>query len=522
MIGRQLHSTERPELSRSNGGSISVALQERRDGTCRGTRRVSNQQCPRSGTSAHRRRGLAYLVECLEDRSVPSGLGNLSLSAIPTAVQSTAPVLQDFVPPSNLGARVVAPSSNSPTLALPVGGIVATTAGTVLDAVSLGLIAIGGSPAPLVRPIDLALGSQTTGTGNPDAGAADAWSGPLIDVPGVISLNVGLPSLVHGVDSIDTGAVAVSVVVSTLDGVVGGGGLAGAGGGISVAGNLGLGGMGASISIPGVGSTLGGLSIDVNVSLSPPLDLTGGFPDPVPPSIPTNPILPGGSVGIRISPTSPILLDETGGSSASPPFEVGSSRATSTASTPDTLPQGDGHATEAQSASFAPNAGSAAISAVATLTTASPVSVTTSGFAGVEGGNAVAVGGGRDDAPILAGPSSAGPESLARPGISPAELLPRDLEGLERALGQLLRRFDGMGEDLAEWLTQISTLEMLLAAGMVAVAGDVIRRWERSRQLANSQAPMGSSSRPSPFYRARGYRFGRRGPGAITGGSANF
>jgi hypothetical protein len=69
-----------------------------------------------------------------------------------------------------------------------------------------------------------------------------------------------------------------------------------------------------------------------------------------------------------------------------------------------------------------------------------------------------------------------------------------------------------MGEDLAGWLTQFSLLERLAAAGMVVLAGEVFRRWERHRHLAIPRVQVGPSGRPGPFYRPSGYPAGRPGP----------
>ena len=338
---------------------------------------------------------------------------------------------------------------------------------------------------------------------------------------------------------------AVGAVLDTLDGVVGGV-VARAAEAASPSPEIsGLGGTGASISIPGMGSTLPGLSVDVNLSLSPPLDPTGRFPDPVPPSIPTNPTLPGGSAGIRHrrrlgeTPHEPAdSLDETGGSrprrrlrlaNATPRRQGEPGRQPPGAACDvDRIDagqptQGDGHATEAQAASFAPNAGSAAISAAASSTTASSVSATTSGLAGVVGDEARSrsevVS---DDAPVLAGPSSAGPELSARPDIAPAELLPGDLEGLERALGQLMRRFDEHGRGSGRVAHAIQHARDALGGGD---GGPGLRGHP------SVGAPETTRESPSPdriFQPARpvlspeGVSVRAAGPGAIAGGSAIF
>ena len=54
----------------------------------------------------------------------------------------------------------------------------------------------------------------------------------------------------------------------------------------------------------------------------------------------------------------------------------------------------------------------------------------------------------------------------------------------------------------------IGLLERLVAAGMVVLAGEVFRRWERHRRLAIPRAQVGSSGRPGPSYRPRAYPSG--------------
>src|SRR5262249_40516927 len=94
--------------------------------------------------------------------------------------------------------------------------------------------------------------------------------------------------------------------------------------------------------------------------------------------------------------------------------------------------------------------------------------------------------------------------------------LPGDLESLERALAQLMRRLDGMSEGLAGWFAHLGMLEVLVGAGMVVLASEVFRRWEGRRRLAIPRAQAGSSGRPGPFYRPRAYPFGRPGSGRLA------
>jgi hypothetical protein len=535
-------------------------------------------------TSAHHRRVFAFLAEHLETRSVPSGLGPLSLFTLGSTVQSATNLVDDVGPSSNLGEPVVAPASSSPAPALAVGDVVATATGTVLGAVDSGLNLVAAPAASIVPPIDVALGSHATAAGTPDAHATETSTWQPVDVPGVVSLNAGVPPVVPGAGDISTGLVgAVDDVVDTLDGVVagvvGGGGPADKAGGISIGGDSGLGDTGISISIststsnPAIASTLPGLSVDVDLPLSPSLALTVESTGQGPPSVPTNPAPSGGSTGVPTSPSqggSPVTNPsttptapggsnggpasptstahpvETGGNSTSPPSGAGSneiapsgqgslgsvnlpgaSTAPSTGLTPDGATPGEGPAAEA--ASSAPNAGPVAIHAAAesvaahgaaSSTIGSSVSMTTPGPAAGVGDAAVAGRGRLEDSSVLKGPSSVGPERPSGTDIAPAELLPGDLEGLERALGQLMRRLDEVGENLADWVTEGGTVELLLEAGMVVLACEVIGRWERRRRLANPRVQIGSSSRPGPFYRPMTYPFGRTGPGTLAGGSA--
>ena len=119
----------------------------------------------------------------------------------------------------------------------------------------------------VVPPVNVALGSRAT-----DPGAAGAPTGLSIDVPGVVSVHVGLPAVATGAGEVGTGLVAAAGdVLHTLDGAVAGvaNGPApeGAGGGISSGGGSGPGSAGTSISHanPGVALTLPGLSVDAEL-----------------------------------------------------------------------------------------------------------------------------------------------------------------------------------------------------------------------------------------------------------------
>jgi hypothetical protein len=55
--------------------------------------------------------------------------------------------------------------------------------------------------------------------------------------------------------------------------------------------------------------------------------------------------------------------------------------------------------------------------------------------------------------------------------------------------------------------------EILIVAGMVVLAGEMFRRWERRQQVTLPQAQSRLSGRPGPFYRPRACPFGRPGSG---------
>jgi hypothetical protein len=177
--------------------------------------------------------------------------------------------------------------------------------------------------------------------------------------------------------------------------------------------------------------------------------------------------------------------------------------------------QVDGHVTDATAVVFAADAGSIAIQTapqgattlgVVFSTTHASDSVTTSSLVRV-GDDGSASRGRLQDELVVAGASSTDPTMAAGPGTAPAELVPVNLESLERALGQLMRQIDEIGGDVAQWFTRVGALEMLLAAGMVGMACELIRRWERRSQLMNAHTRLGRSSLPGPFYRRRACPF---------------
>ncbi|HEX3447324.1 MAG TPA: hypothetical protein VHS97_03685, partial [Isosphaeraceae bacterium] len=132
--------------------------------------------------------------------------------------------------------------------------------------------------------------------------------------------------------------------------------------------------------------------------------------------------------------------------------------------------------------------------------------VTTSSLIGV--GDDGSAGRGRlQDELVVTRASSADPQVPTGRGTAPAELVPVNLESLERALGQLMRQIDEIGGDVAQWFTRVGALEMLLAAGMVGMACELIRRCERRSQLMNAHTRLGRSSLPGPFYRRKACPF---------------
>jgi hypothetical protein len=573
MIGQHSRTAERARGSGQGRGSITIAPRMWRDVMDRGTWRARGRQRPTPRASAHRRRVFTLVAEHLEGRSVPSGFGLGAFSALTSAVRSTASLAQHVVSSSDLGGPAAAPSSVSTAPALPVADPIATATGAVVDAMDSGSDVLGAATASVLPPIGVSQGSQATGGAAPDADAPGASMS--IDVPGLISMSAGLSPVMSDLGNIGTALVgAVDDVGQALDGLVasgsGGGNSGGDGVGISIGGDSGLGStvISASISNAGIPLTLPGLWVDVELDLSAP-DATGGSPVLSPPSAPTAPTSPGGSSGSTpVSPPSqggnPVTNPPTGptapsgstsptsptapGGSAAPPASPtsgggstttpepiagspgsvtppGAGLAQSTGSTSGGPAQAVGGAADAQAAVLAPSAGSAASPCAAGATaneagssmTGRSVTATVSGPNGGAGGVAAAGQGPLEGAQSPVDSPPGGVEPRADPSIAPADLVPGDLESLERAFAQLMHRLDGMGDGLAGWLTHIGTLEMLAAAGMVALACEVLRRWERRRQLAIPRVQVGSYGRPGPFYRPRGCPFGRLGPGRSAG-----
>jgi hypothetical protein len=506
MIGQNFLNAPKTCGAGLGRGSISIALRETRDPLGPPVGRICGwrRQTPR--TPAQRLRAIAFLTENLEGRLVPSGFASVSLSAVAAAVQSaahSAAILAPDVPtPSNLGGTgaVLPPASTAPPALLE--GAAAAATGGVLGAVD-----------SVSRVVDA------------DAAALP----PLVDVSATISATVALRPIVPGVSNTFTNLVGqLDEVLDSRDGGAAAGSQ-GEGTGISITAGSGLVGteISASVSNQGIALTLPGLSLDVKPPPSP-LDPTGGFPVPSLPADLTPPGLLGNPVDNLTAPTNPNAPTPEGGSPAAPLPSSGNlgagaspvaSHAQSTGSMAGDAAQSDGNAAAAQPAAFVPNAGSAVSpSAVGDITSREPAPSTTgpSGSATVFGpaNDGAAIGQGRVEHELIPIDSSSVDNGLPMaPGTARAELLPGDLESLERALAQLIRRFDGLGKDLAGLFTELGMTEMLVAAGMLVLAADAFRRWERRQRLTLPRAQSGSSGRPGPFYRPNASPFGRRGTG---------
>ena len=388
--------------------------------------------------------GLHLAVDDLEDRTVPSGIGNLSLSAFTSAVQlTTITPLRDVVPSINAGGPAVAPSSSSTASDLPGRRRSSRRRPRLCS-----MRRTSQSVWSMARRRRSCRGSASSwarwrrATADPVADAADASSGLSIDVPGVISADdPGLgdrPSCRAGMAREPEASPSAEV--------------------------SGLGGTGTSISNPGIILTLPGLTAGVVLPLSSPLDSIGEAPDPVLPSIPTNPALPSGSIWHRgiaaVFGGNPVASPPTSlhgcaaGAPATPPSEDGANptlpfaRGALSPSThpvqamrrqPDRRRPSPGRAASRlrDPPPPGPSPRAARRRLAASSTSGSSVPVTTSGLDGGLGNEAISRVGRQD----VGGPRRSVLRS-ARPAdreIAPAELLPGDLEGLERALGRLMR-----------------------------------------------------------------------------------
>jgi hypothetical protein len=516
MIGQIPPTAQTARGTIPSRGSIPTAPQESRGAMARSPWHDRGWRRRTLRKSAQRRRILAFVAEHLEGRSVPSGFGAVSLSVLAPvvqyALQSTGPLARDVVTSNNLGgpAVVLSPGATAPPPA--VEGTVRKVTGAVLDALDSVSKVLDVATVPVVPPID---------------------------VSATISPSTALPPIAPADSNI------VTDLVGALDGALdalSGGALAGSGvsnsGGESVGTSIATGSgrvdaeISASVSSQDIALTLPGLRVDEILPVSP-LDPTGGSPVPNPPSDPTRPTAPGNPT----APTIPVAPTSGGGSMAAPlpssgslgdGASTGASPVPPTGSTAGDQGQADGSAAGAQSAAPVHNRGSVTSPGVLGATTAHEATSSTTAPsiaprvpAPTE--NAAAMGQGRlEDEQGCADSSSLGIELSSGTEITPAEFLPGDLESLERALARLMRRLDGMGEDLAPWFRQSSMLEMLVATGMVVLASEVFRRWERRRRLDMPRGRVGSSGRPGPFYRPRAYPFGCRGPGRLMDRPALF
>jgi hypothetical protein len=458
MIGRSFVTAQKTRGTGVGRGSISLALAERRHamGPPLGHVRAFRRRTSRA--SARRRRSFAFVTEHLEARSVPSGFAGVSLSALTSAVQSTvdsaALLVHDVATSSSLAGpgAALAPGATAPISLIEGAGPAAT--GAMFDAVDSVSKGVDSALVPVIARIDVSAGSESSAPGVAASDVAD--TSPSAGGSATVSVSVALPPIVPPVSNVVTG------LVGPLDDT-----LAARDGGTAAGSE----GDGAGMSIA-AGSGLVGTALSAAVA-------------------------------------------NQGGAGAS----AGASQAPVTGSTAGALAQTGGSAGGAQSAAFASNGGSAASLGVLGYAAAPEAASATTGpslpatVSGPAGDGAVTGQGRLEDEPTRAESSSLGAGRPAGPEIEPAELLAGDLESLERALAQLMRRFDGLGQDLAGWFAELGTHEMLVAAGMVALAGEVFRRWERRRRLAIPPTRAGASGRPGPFYRPKADPFGRPGSG---------
>ena len=472
MIGQHRHVAVRLPKFPPNGESKPIAVQWSRNVVDSNVSPDQDPRCPTDRTRASHQRANVCLVELLEARSVPSGLGHFSFSGLASAIQSTkTDLISNVGLPSDLGAgRLAAIERGGPRLAscrsrrdsdgchtrlggiglklrqfvdvgypsvrnavlpatdtvleaansvvglvgvtpshsLPIAGAASTAAGTVLDTVNSTLDVVVASPAPVVSPIDVEPGSEVASTGNATSGGVGALLAPLLSP---IDAEPGSQSASTGNATSGGVETLVAPVASSID--------------------------------VGVGS------------------------------------------------------------------------------------KAEGHATDAQAVLPAPDAGSVtiqtaklgatALGTVSSTTGATDSAMTSSLVRGI--GDEGAAGEGRlMNVPVLTRPFSIDPRSPTAQGTASAELLASDLESLERAVEQLMLQFHKIRADLADWLTPIGTAEMLLAAGMAGLACELSRRRERRRQLAKPHDQFGTSSRPGPFYRRRACPFARPGSSMFASG----
>jgi hypothetical protein len=442
LIDQHRHIAERPPELDSNRKRSRIALKRWRDSMSSKASPDQNQHFRRNRTATRQERSIACLVELLEVRSVPSGLGQLSISGLTSVIQSTQTgLVRSVVPLFDLGEPDVLSSSNSPASALPFIDVVTTASGTVLGAVNS----------------DLNLAGVTRSPALPIGSAVAAVSGTILDAVGSgLNLVGATPS-----PTLPIGSVVATATGTVLNAVN--------------SGQILLGPSPAPVVAP--------IDVDLGSHVASAGNATSGVVEAL---------------------LAPVV--------SSIHVDLGS--------------QVDGSASDAQAVSFAAGAGSVAIQTAApgtiahatvSSTTGASDSATSSHFHGV--GDEGAAGQGRfEDAPVIERPPFVDPLLPTGRAKTPAELLPADLESLEHALGQLMRQFDEIGVDLADWLTRIGTLEMVLATGMVGLACELIRRHKRRSHLVNPPTRFGSSNRPGPFYRRKATPFARPGSGTFASG----
>ena len=240
MIGQHRHVAVRLPKFPPNGESKPIAVQWSRNVVDSNVSPDQDPRCPTDRTRASHQRANVCLVELLEARSVPSGLGLFIFRACIrdpihqdrshiqrgfterpwgagrlAAIERGGPrlascrsrrdsdgchtrlggiglKLRQFVDVGYPSVRkrclpatdTVLEAANSvvglvgvtPSHSLPIAGAASTAAGTVLDTVNSTLDVVVASPAPVVSPIDVEPGSEVASTGNATSGGVGAFS----------------------------------------------------------------------------------------------------------------------------------------------------------------------------------------------------------------------------------------------------------------------------------------------------------------------------------------------------------
>ena len=494
-------------------------------------------------------RANSLLMESLEDRWLPSGFGLDALTAIAVPAAPQAPALVENIAPRQAQGAVDLRS--------------------LLDATTAGVAGLGAAVASIVPTSNNGLGLGLSNDAPPEAtpshDGSSTTTGMTLDVTGLVTpVRSLLDATTAGVAGL--GAAVVAAAASPL-GLTGGGGA----GGTEIPATIVA---SATLDIPSIQPAgPGEVTSTVSVTSATP----GGNIATVLTSVPTNPILSNPTQTQTPEPNGPAVVNVTpvtdnGGTPTATPMipsnqPTGPGNVTSTVSVPSATPGGN---PVAAPTSVPTNAGvnvtpATDHGAIATLpagqgipgssgTPIVPVGGSTGGTTGSAIGFGVA-----NEASLFSGASgsliSAGSEALPRirPGRgpappldpalfgkeilaplelppstpeTPAELMPSDLEGLERSLGQLLRGmgFDELGEELEAWLLQVGVRELLVVAGAMGVVCVLIReRLPRARQAgAGVQAdrPLWCSQLPGRLYLPRSSRLGVSRLGSDAHGAA--